>query len=279
MECLPPFPSFDWYTDKANAGPRWNKWVERLELLFTGLNIDNDDRKRALLLHYAGEKVYDIYQAEKGNDAATYEATKTCLKSYFEPKKNVQMEIYRFRTCVQKEGQSLDEYVTELRTLAKDCEFGAARIDKEILSQVIQHCRSNRLRRRALREPDKSLRDILEMGRSLETADMQATAMEHDCVNRIGGSHRQQPRTGKHVGRNNFGERPPPNPHFRIGLINQIIRLTVVGLTDDLQVRCLISQDHHKNSVTVMCACFVVGNIRIPVNALLRANNVITVKR
>ena len=95
MECLPPFPSFDCDTDKANFGPRWNKWVERLELLFTGLNIDNEDHKWALLLHYAGEKVYDIYQAEKGNAAVTYEATKTCLKPYFQPKKNVQIGIYR----------------------------------------------------------------------------------------------------------------------------------------------------------------------------------------
>ncbi|XP_062585044.1 uncharacterized protein K02A2.6-like [Saccostrea cucullata] len=151
--------------------------------LSEGMKIDNGERKRALLLHYAGETVYDIYEAEKKNSEPTYEATKGILKKYFEPKKNTQMEIYKFRTYKQNEGQSLDEFVTELRKLAKTCEF--QNVDKEILSQVIQNCRSNRLRRRALREPDKSLDDILTLGRTLEIADSQATEMERESVNKV----------------------------------------------------------------------------------------------
>jgi hypothetical protein len=54
---LPAFPSFDIETDKANAGPLWGKWVERLEDLFICLGIEDADRKRELLLHYAGERV------------------------------------------------------------------------------------------------------------------------------------------------------------------------------------------------------------------------------
>ena len=76
------------------------------------------------------------------------------LGDYFSPKKNIQIEIYIFRTHKQLEDQTFDEYVTEL-TLAKTCRF--ADIDAEILQQVIQHCKSNQLRRRALREPDKNL--------------------------------------------------------------------------------------------------------------------------
>jgi len=140
------------------------------------------ERKRALLLHYAGETVYDIYIAEKGDTAATYEATKKVLTDYFMPKVNVQMEIFKFRSCKQESGESLDEYVTKLRTLSKNCEF--ADTDKEILSQVIQHCRSVRLRRCALREPDKPLKDILDMGRTLEMADEHASSME-TSVNQV----------------------------------------------------------------------------------------------
>jgi hypothetical protein len=40
---LPAFPSFDIETDKANAGPLWGKWVERLEDLFIGLGIKDAD--------------------------------------------------------------------------------------------------------------------------------------------------------------------------------------------------------------------------------------------
>ena len=43
------------------------------------IEIEDTDRKRALLQHYAGEKVYDIYNiydAEKEDTEATFEATK-----------------------------------------------------------------------------------------------------------------------------------------------------------------------------------------------------------
>ena len=60
------------------------------------LNITDNDRKRALLLHYAKDRVYDIYDAEKGDSEATFDATKKYLDDYFSPKMNEQMEIYKF---------------------------------------------------------------------------------------------------------------------------------------------------------------------------------------
>jgi len=137
--------------------------------------------------------VYDIYDAEKKDTEATFEATKKVLKDYFDPKKNIQMEIYKFRSYKQLDGQPLDEFVTELRKLAKNCQF--ANTDNEILTQVIQNCKSNRLRRRALREPDTTLDDLLTMGRALEMADAQALTMERDSVNKIHTTQRSQPHT------------------------------------------------------------------------------------
>lgn len=136
MDRLPEFPLFE-YSDKTDAGPKWEKWIERLELLFTGMDINDNGRKRALLLHYAGESVYDIYNAEKGESPTTYVGTKQVLSTYFSPRKNVQMAVYKFRNCKQSGTQTLDEYVTELRKLSKDCEFHAT--NKEILSPVIQY--------------------------------------------------------------------------------------------------------------------------------------------
>ena len=180
------------------------------------MNLKDDNRKRALLLHYVGDSVYDIYEAEKGDSRETYTATKGVLTSYFEPKRNVQMEIFNFRNCKQKVNQSLDDFVTELRTLAKNCNF--ANTDSEILSQVIQHCKSSRLRKRALREPDKTLKDILEMGRSLEIADLQAAAIEDEAVNTVKNTSRPQRKpdtrqsaTTKPVDKEHV---PPRNRHF-----------------------------------------------------------------
>jgi hypothetical protein len=43
------------------------------------------------------------------------------------------------------------------------------------LTHVIQNCKSNRFRRRALKEPDNTLDDLLTMGRALEKADVIAS--------------------------------------------------------------------------------------------------------
>jgi Fe-S cluster assembly scaffold protein SufB len=72
-------------------------WVNISLSVVICLGIEDTERKRALLLHYAGERVYDIYDAEKKDTEATFEATKKVLKDYFDPKKNIQMEIYKFR--------------------------------------------------------------------------------------------------------------------------------------------------------------------------------------
>ncbi|KAG1679355.1 Pleckstrin y domain-containing family M member 3 [Nymphon striatum] len=180
---LPTFPSFDYDADKSNAGPRWDKYIQRLEILFEAMNIEADKRKRALLLHYAGERTLDIYDVEKGNTTPTYDSTKSVLTNYFAPKRNVQMAIYNFRSCIQNTNQTLDDYVTTLRQLARTCDFHDS--DQEILSQIIQHGTSARLRRRVLRETEITLSDALKTGRALELADKEALAMEKDSIHAV----------------------------------------------------------------------------------------------
>ena len=102
------------------------------------------------------------------------------------------MEVYKFRSYKQKECQSLDEFITYLSKLAKTCEF--SNVDNEILSQVIQNCKLNILRRRALWESDKTLNNILTLGRTLEMADAQATEMGRESVNKITNTSRTNPK-------------------------------------------------------------------------------------
>ena len=100
MNSLPKFPTFDYDVDKTNAGPRWEKYVNRLENLFVGMNLKDDTRKRALLLHYVGESVHDIYEAEKGNSPATYDETKKVLSVYFNQSINQKLYLSTVKSSV-----------------------------------------------------------------------------------------------------------------------------------------------------------------------------------
>ena len=58
---IPYFPEFEAYSDNASA--RWKRWLSRFKNMMVAMNVDdNDARQRALLLHYAGEQVYDIFE-------------------------------------------------------------------------------------------------------------------------------------------------------------------------------------------------------------------------
>ena len=140
---VPIFPSLDVHAD-GNAGPRWQKWLARLERLFTGMDITIPKRKRALLLHYAGPDVDEIFDTlpDTGGDN-DYDTAVAKLNEYFSPQVNSTYEVYNFRQTKQKEGESLDSYHTRLHQLAKTCEF--TNVDKKSKEHIILTCTSSSL--------------------------------------------------------------------------------------------------------------------------------------
>lgn len=96
------------------------------------------------------------------------------------------MEIYNFRSYKQKEGQSLDEFVTELRKLAKNCEFTDT--DKEInsLTNYTKLQVKSTTTTSSQRATDKGLEDIIQLGRAMELSDTQSQAMEWtETINKV----------------------------------------------------------------------------------------------
>lgn len=69
---------------------------------FFALDMDSDTRRKALLLHNAGDDIFDIYDAmtdeQKGTGAmmdgipSEYKKVKKSLEEYFTPKMNISFE-------------------------------------------------------------------------------------------------------------------------------------------------------------------------------------------
>ena len=59
---LPTFPSFDPNVDLGAPGVRFKKYISRFRNLLTATNITDPKRQKALLLHYAGAEVNDIFE-------------------------------------------------------------------------------------------------------------------------------------------------------------------------------------------------------------------------
>ena len=191
------FSAFQVHLD-GNVGPRWKKWLARFENLIVGMGIKDETRKRALLLHFSGPDVDEIFDTlEYTGEDKDYKTAVEKLTAHFNPQVNATYEVYNFRKAQQNEAESLDSYHTRLRTLAKTCEFTNA--DKEIKEQIILSCKSNALRRKALRE-DLDSSALLKAGRALELSETQAKELDSDktTVNVI--KHQKRNETGSRKG-------------------------------------------------------------------------------
>ena len=182
---IPHFEPFDVHGEPSTLSLRWTRWSTRFENLLTAMNVTDAARKKALLLHLAGEALYDVYDGlvvpavpDDAEPAVVniYTVAKKALDDHFSPAKNAEFEIYNFRLAKQQVGETIDAYHSRLRSLAKYCQFADA--DAEIKSHIIQTCISTRLRRRALSEPTLTFTQLMDIARAMETAERQVRVIE-----------------------------------------------------------------------------------------------------
>ena len=185
---LAAFPTFD-TTDTSNLAPRWRKYVQRYENRATALSITNADRKLALLLDYAGEAVYDDFQTlvvpgpEANNPRDIYARSLEALNELYAPKVQVEYERFNFREATQLHDENLDQFITRLKKLAATCDF--TNKDAEIKSQIIQKCKSSKLRTKALADITITLDQLVKDGKTMEKAISYAKTIEKKEVNAI----------------------------------------------------------------------------------------------
>lgn len=174
---LPAFPEFS-LRDQTNLATRWEKYLKRFNNLMTAMKMTDETRKRALLLHYVGEEVNDLFDTlpDKGEDNDFKKASEA-LTRYFTPKKNVSFEVFKFRNLKQESNETVDEFHTRLQIASKYCEFGENK-EKEIKAQIELGTTNKKLRRYSFRTPTLTLTALLDYARTLHETEKQARGIE-----------------------------------------------------------------------------------------------------
>ena len=191
---LQPMPIFEPKSDPTNTSTHWTQWLERFNTYLVAANIKDEPQKRAILLYQADPEVYEIFKMLLNTgEAKDFKKAVDALTAYFEPDKNKIYQTYMFRQAKQMPSETVDQYHTRLRGLAKYCDFHDT--DFEIKMQVVCNGTSSRLRKRALRDADYSFKDMLVDGRKAEISTAQASAIEEQFkelqVNEIKTSSRK----------------------------------------------------------------------------------------
>ena len=102
-------------------------YCERVELYLDANNITNEEQRRAVFLSTCGASTYQLIRSlvapSKPTDKALDELY-GIVKEHLAPAPSSIMQRYTFNARSQKEGESVAEFVAELRRIAQHCEFG-----------------------------------------------------------------------------------------------------------------------------------------------------------
>ena len=124
--------------EDSNLAVTWKAWKQKIQL-YTDLALNGKDKnyQRKTFLYVIGETGREIYEtltfkktAADGTTTIIAENDRTvadlisAFDGYCIPKSNETLERYHFFTRSQSTSESIEQYVTALRTLSKTCNFG-----------------------------------------------------------------------------------------------------------------------------------------------------------
>ena len=128
---IPGVEPFNCHGDPSSVSQNWEKWRKAFEYFLVASGINEDGRRKAMLLHMAGRKTQEVFETLNLAATATYPEAITALHDHFTETKNVPFERATFRSAKQRPDESIDEFITRLRKLSEFCDYNAER-DNEI---------------------------------------------------------------------------------------------------------------------------------------------------
>ena len=158
----------------------WPAYSERLEQFFVANDIA-DGKKVAVLLTVIGTKAYTLLRniiAPNKPASKEYGALVEALRAHLDPKPIVIAERFKFHRRNQREGESVAQYIAELRKLSTHCEF------QDYLDQAIRDrllvcgLSSEAIQKRLLSEKKLTLAAAQEIALGMEAAAKEATELQ-----------------------------------------------------------------------------------------------------
>ena len=158
----------------------WSKWIRRFERfrLASELNKKDEESQVNTLIYSMGDEADDILQSfvMSADDKKKYNAVKSKFEEHFIIKRNVIFERARFNMRVQTEGESVDNFITDLYALAEFCNFGVLR-NELIRDRIVVGIRDKALSERLQLEADLTLTKAVNLVRQKEVVRKQQHLM------------------------------------------------------------------------------------------------------
>jgi hypothetical protein len=158
----------------------WSSYIDRLEMYFK-VNDVKPELQLATLIAIMGDEAYQLLtnlaSPSKPSDL-TYDGVVKLLQDHLQPAPSVLAERYRFRLRRQGSGESISEYIAELKKAARFCKF-EGNLNVNLRDQFVCGLKSDVVRQRLFAEDDElSFGNAVKIATSLEAAERDSAAVD-----------------------------------------------------------------------------------------------------
>ena len=169
----------------------WQRWINMFNdyMLVVGfptgdLSPTLHERKAALLRASLGTEGYRIYMSLADDTYEPYGEAVDRLRRHFDQTGSRIFARAQFSRCLQRRGESVGDYIANLREMAAKCGFPAAQLNERVRDQFVAWCACDKIRERLLQEPDtRTLDEMMIVAQSMERAMAEAPALMSSSAN------------------------------------------------------------------------------------------------
>ena len=162
----------------GNVADNWKVWKQMWGnyMVIAQLELKPPAYKVALFLHCIGVdalKIFNGFQFDTPDDRHDLAKIIQKFDEFTIGELNETFERYTFNSRNQQENESIDAYVTALRTLAKTCNFCDCMRDSIIRDRIVLGIQDHRTRKRLLQERSLTLAKCIDLCKSSEATNLQ----------------------------------------------------------------------------------------------------------
>ncbi|CAB4036167.1 Hypothetical predicted protein [Paramuricea clavata] len=178
---LPPPKSLIFDDNLATTWESWKKSWTRYEIA-TGVQKQEGIVRVSTLLSVIGEdgvKAYDTFTWGEDENQNDVDIVLKKFDEYCSPRTQIIYERYRFNNRNQAPGENIATYLTELRTIARNCAHDSITPDEILRDRLVLGIRDDHVRERLLRLNDLTITEGSRHYQSRGTNTAASQAHEH----------------------------------------------------------------------------------------------------
>ena len=185
------------YSLKDNLQPydeineNFNSYIQRLENHLELRAVDDSTPGRnkicvQILIGCLSAKMFQTLTKLRAPDlpkTKTYKEIIKLLRNYLSPQASEMAEQHKFYTRIQEEGETIQEYIAELRNITTHCNFScpkckASTIDTHLRAQFVRGVKDNSMRQRLLQQKDPTFDDVANLAHTMELSRKESNQMQ-----------------------------------------------------------------------------------------------------